>query len=90
MKNGQLQELLYQALETEAGGVQVYETALLCATNTELQEEWTKYLEQTKTHEQLLRRVMEDLGMDPARETPGRQIVRRALPLPSLMPSLPW
>lgn len=76
MKNGQLQELLYQALETEAGGVQVYETALLCATNTELQEEWTKYLEQTKTHEQLLRRVMEDLGMDPAKETPGRQIVR--------------
>ena len=36
MKNEQLHELLCQALETEAGGVQVYETAIRCAVNQDL------------------------------------------------------
>ena len=55
MKREQLNELLYQALETEAGGVQVYETAIRCAVNEDLKEEWEKYLEQTRTHEHMLR-----------------------------------
>jgi rubrerythrin len=50
MKNQQLNELLYQALETELGGVEVYTTALRCAQNEELKEEWEKYLEQTRNH----------------------------------------
>ena len=77
MKKDQLHELLYQALETEAGGVQVYETAVQCAVHPDLKEEWQKYLEQTRTHEQMMRRLLEQRGLDPARETPGRQIVRR-------------
>lgn len=40
MKNDQLQQLLYEALETEMGGVQVYRTALKCAVNDDLKEEW--------------------------------------------------
>jgi len=40
----QVAELLYQALETEKGGVLVYETALRCVVNDELKEEWEKYL----------------------------------------------
>ena len=76
MKKEQLHELLYQALETEAGGVQVYETAIRCAINPDLKEEWKKYLEQTRDHEQGLRGALESLGLDPAKETPGRQIVR--------------
>ena len=48
MKKEQLNELLYQALETEAGGVQVYETAIRCAVNKDLKEEWQKYLDQTR------------------------------------------
>jgi rubrerythrin len=47
-------ELLYQALETEKGGVQIYTTALRCASNEDLKKEWTKYLEQTKTHVQVV------------------------------------
>ena len=39
MKNDHLHELLYQALETELGGVQVYTTALRCVQNKELKEE---------------------------------------------------
>ena len=41
MENDHLHELLYQALETELGGVQVYTTALRCVENKlkeELQE----------------------------------------------------
>ena len=45
MKTQQVHELLYQALETELGGEQVYTTAIQCARNDELKEEWQKYLE---------------------------------------------
>jgi hypothetical protein len=39
MKREQVTELLYQALETEQGGVKVYQTALRCAVNDELKME---------------------------------------------------
>jgi hypothetical protein len=72
----QLQELLYQGLETELGGVQVYTTALQCALNPELAEEWQKYLEETQTHVEIMKRLVENLGMDVEAETPGRKVVR--------------
>jgi len=76
MNNQQLNELLYQALETELGGVEIYTTALRCAQNEELKEEWEKYLEQTRTHVQIVQNVMNELGLDPEEETPGRGVVR--------------
>jgi hypothetical protein len=69
-------ELLYQALETEKGGVQIYTTALRCALNKDLKEEWTKYLEQTKTHVQVVSDVLTGMNLDLETETPGRKIVR--------------
>jgi len=39
-----MNELLYQALETEKGGIEVYRTALRCAVNDDLREEWEEYL----------------------------------------------
>jgi hypothetical protein len=69
-------DLLYQALETEKGGVQVYSTALRCVINEDLKEEWTKYLEQTKTHVQILSDILKQLELDPDTETPGRKVVR--------------
>jgi hypothetical protein len=72
----QVTELLCQALETEIGGVQVYETAVRCAQNEELKEEWNKYLDETKNHERVLRECFEQLDLDPEMETPGRGIVR--------------
>jgi rubrerythrin len=71
-----VENLLYEALETEIGGVQVYTHAVRCAQNEELREEWEKYLEQTMRHEEIVREVLETLGMDPEKETPGRRIVR--------------
>jgi rubrerythrin len=76
MKREQLNELLYQALETELGGVQVYTTALECAVNEELKEEWEKYLDQTRVHVKIVQDMIEELGLDPQTETPGRQVVR--------------
>ena len=76
MKDEQVRELLYQALETELGGVQIYTTALKCAENEDLKEEWEEYLEQTKNHVQIVENVLARLGLDPKEETPGRQVVR--------------
>jgi hypothetical protein len=42
MKKEQIEELLYQALETEQGGIKVYEAALRCVLNKDLAEEWQK------------------------------------------------
>lgn len=71
----QLNELLYQALETEMGGIQVYETALQCVVNDDLREEWEKYLEETRRHHAILVEVFGHLGLDPDTQTPGRQVV---------------
>jgi rubrerythrin len=76
MNEEQLNELLYQALETELGGVEVYTTALECVQNEDLKEEWEKYLEQTKTHVETVQNVMAELSLDPSTETPGRKVVR--------------
>ncbi len=76
MKNEHLHELLYQALETELGGVQVYTTALRCVENKDLKEEWQEYLEQTHKHVQIVTDLMDTFGLDPEKETPGRKIVR--------------
>ena len=75
MKQEQVTELLYQALETEKGGIQVYKTAIRCAQNDELKEEWRKYLEQTENHERILTDVCTSFGLDPNKQTPGRKVV---------------
>ena len=76
MNQDQWKELLYQALETETGGIQVYENALQCVVNPELKEEWEEYLEQTRNHEQILQEVFGKLGLDPQVDTAGRRVVR--------------
>lgn len=69
-------DLIYQALETELGGVDIYRTALECARDDDLTREWEKYLDETKDHVEILREVMSDLQLDPEKDTPGRTVVR--------------
>ncbi|HEY4118753.1 MAG TPA: hypothetical protein VGM56_12900 [Byssovorax sp.] len=76
MDNQQLQELILQSLEHEMGGVKVYTTALTCVLEDDLDEEWQKYLAQTKTHVEALREMCALLGIDAAAESPGRAVVR--------------
>jgi hypothetical protein len=72
----EIHALLYEALETEKGGVLVYETAILCAVNEDLAGEWEKYRTQTLNHVSILTNVLKQLGLNPDQETPGRSIVR--------------
>ncbi|MEA3203013.1 MAG: hypothetical protein QOI63_679 [Thermoplasmata archaeon] len=72
----QVDELLLQAIETEIGGIEVYETAIRCAQDEELKEEWTKYLDQTRNHERILTDVFQQRGLDVDQESPGRKVVR--------------
>ena len=74
--NKQAEELLYQALETELGGEQVYKTAIECAQTDELREEWRKYLEETQNHQRIVLQIFDQLGLDANRRTPGREVVR--------------
>ena len=75
MNTDQLHELLYQALETEQGGILVYQNALRCVLNADLKKEWEEYLEQTQNHERIIRDLFEAFDLDPEVETPGRKVV---------------
>lgn len=75
MQATQVNELLLQALEHERGGVLVYETAIECAVNEELKEEFSKYLEETHSHVQHLESVFEAFDLDTEQASPGRDIV---------------
>lgn len=67
MKPDQVNELIYQVLGRERGGMFL---------NEELKEEWAKYLEQTQNHERVVLRVIEELpraeDAGPSRRPPHR------------------
>jgi len=75
MEMQMVKELLLQSLEHEQGGVKIYETALKCAQNEELKEEWQRYHQQTEHHVQVLHDVLSQMQLDPQEQTPGRKIV---------------
>jgi rubrerythrin len=75
MKDAQIAELLLQALETEIGGTLVYRTAVKCATNEDLKEEFSKYLDQTQHHVEVVEALLTELGIDPKATSPGRHVV---------------
>jgi len=74
--NPQVRELLLQSLEHELGGALIYQTALECVRNPDLEREWRKYLDQTQHHVEVLTGVCVDLGLDPDEMTPGRKVVQ--------------
>jgi hypothetical protein len=76
MRNERVSDLLYQALQTEQDGARVYETAIRCAVNDGVKQDWARYLGQTRQHEQALIEVFDALGLDPAASSPGREAAR--------------
>jgi rubrerythrin len=76
MNMTQIETLLLQSLEHEIGGTKVYRAALSCALNADLKKEWKKYLEETEKHVSVLTKLCSALGIDPAKEVPGRAVVR--------------
>jgi len=71
-----MEQLVYEALETEMGGAKIYEKALQCARNKELKQEWQRYRKQTQRHVEIMLDACKKLGLDPDKETPGRHLVR--------------
>jgi hypothetical protein len=55
--------------------VKIYETALKCAQNEDLKEEWEKYHQETERHVQILQDVCSQMQLDAEEQTPGRKIV---------------
>lgn len=77
MNDSQVTELLLQSLEHEKGGVLVYQSALKCAVNEDLKEEWEKYLDETTHHVEVLMEVCTAMGLDSETPSPGRSIVKK-------------
>src|SRR5690348_12344288 len=77
MDDMQLKQLLIQALETERGGVKLYEAAVECAVNEDLKAEWSKYLAQTREHVSSLEDLCEIFEIDANEDTPGRRVVAK-------------
>ncbi len=76
MNPKQMEQLIYEGLETEMGGVKIYEKALECVQNKELKQEWQRYYKQTQRHVEIMMEICKKLELDPDQETPGRHIVR--------------
>ena len=73
--NAQLKSLLYQMMETEKGGVKIYTTALQCAMNEDMKEEWTKYLEETRHHLEVVQEMFIQFNLDAQAVVPDAKIV---------------
>src|SRR5262245_22763128 len=72
-----LEKLLYQMLETELGGIEVYTTALTCVQHPELREEFEGYLTETKRHVRVVRTLLESFGLDAEADVPARKPVQQ-------------
>ena len=72
----QLKDLLLQMMETELGGEQVYRTALTCALNEDLKKEWQEYLEETISHQNVVRTTCELLNINADEAAPSRVVVK--------------
>ena len=76
MNTQKLELLVLEALQTETGGVRVYDKALECVDNSGLRAEWRKYRDQTERHREVLLEACAKLGIDPNRRAPSCDIVR--------------
>jgi hypothetical protein len=73
---GPVEYLLYETLETERGGVEVYNLAIECAKNDDLKKEWREYKSQTERHVKIVSDLFETFRLDPKAVTPMQLVVR--------------
>jgi rubrerythrin len=60
-----LMEKLSEFLAVEKGGVKLYEKALLIVKDAQVHDKFVEFLDQTRKHEEILTRVIRELGGDP-------------------------
>lgn len=71
-----IEDVLYQALETESALAEIYRTAQQAALRENLVAEWEEYLKETLLHQEVLLNILHELGMDPQHQTASRRMVR--------------
>lgn len=71
-----LRDKLSEFLAVERGGVKLYEQALRIVTDSQVSQKFQTFLEQTRKHESILIRVIQQLGMDPEYQSPGAKIAQ--------------
>lgn len=74
--NRQMKDLLLQVLEHERSSELVYDAALECVLNEDLEEEWEDCLERTERHIELLTEACDALDVDPDEMTALRRIAQ--------------
>jgi hypothetical protein len=73
-----MKDLLLQALEHERSSELVYDAALECVLNEDLEEEWEDCLERTERHVELLTEACDALDVDPDEMTASRRIAQHS------------
>ncbi len=71
MNKNQFHELLYQAFETARWSVKVYETALQCVENDDLEKAWRDHFDGSRRQERALQEVFKTLALDESAMTRG-------------------
>jgi rubrerythrin len=69
-----LYDKLSEFLAVEKGGLKLYEEALRIVTDQEVVKKFRTFMEQTRKHESLLMRIMQELGMDPTYMSSGAKV----------------
>lgn len=77
MNKEKFEDLLYQTLETEMGGVELYKAALRCVQDDALRQEWEKYLAETVRHVEVATGLVTAAGLEPGAMTPTRTLIRQ-------------
>jgi rubrerythrin len=72
-----LTDKLSEFLAVERGGLKLYEEALRIVTDSEVSKKFELFREQTRKHESILLRVMEQLGMDPDYVSPAAKVAQQ-------------
>ena len=65
---------LSEFLAVEKGGIKLYEEALRLVMDQEVADRFRTFREQTRKHETILMRIMQELGMDPTYVSPGAKL----------------
>ena len=75
MTDVNVEDLLIEALETERGEVQIYETASKCAENEDLRSEWRHQAGVAARHAVVLEKAIDAAGLDADRTTTASSVV---------------
>src|SRR5690349_6637713 len=73
-----MKDLILQALEHEQSSELVYDAALECVLNEDLEHEWEDCLERTERHIELLTDACDALDLDPEEMTASRRIAQHS------------